>query len=100
MKTLELEPLLVGAKVTFDLPPEAAAAIAAHPGSKLRLAIPGMDEAWLVMPNPGDGVDAWRRYRDACGTPSMSFRRSRRSRGTAPKPTFAAGLRIRGPSRL
>ena len=75
MKTLELEPSLDGTKLTFDLPPDVAAAIAEHPGLKLRIEVPGPGGVLPPVPKPGDGVEAWRRYREACGSLSGGFER-------------------------
>ena len=68
MKTLTLEPSLEGTKLIFDLPPDVAAAVADHPGVKLRLEVPEPGRNLPPVPKPGDGVQAWRRYREACGT--------------------------------
>ena len=72
MKTLELEPSLEGTKLTFDLPADVAAAIAAHPGRKLQLNVPD-DEPAVPVPAPGDGPEAWAHWHRSLGTLSEDF---------------------------
>ena len=72
MKTLELEPSLVGTKLTFDLPADVAAVIAAHPGRKIELRV--QDGATdIPTPKPGDGVEAWARWHQSFGPLSDDF---------------------------
>ena len=73
MRTLELKPSLDGTRLTFELPPEVASAI--RPGVKLRLEVPDAARTLPPVPKPGDGVKAWRRYREACGVLGEGFQR-------------------------
>ena len=92
MKTLELEPSLEGTKLTFDLPADVAAAIAAHPGRKLQLNVPD-DEPAVPVPAPGDGPGAWARWHRSLGTLSEDFECPSRDEDLDEPPADLAGMR-------